>query len=337
MKITPLVAIDCMTYNHAPYIEDAMNGFSMQETDFPFVAVIVDDASTDGEQDIIIRYLNEYFDMKSARRWKTNDAHFIEAQHSQNHNCWFAVVLLNYNFYQLKKSKRPLIDEWEANAKYVAMCEGDDYWIKNDKLQQQVDFLESNQDYSMCYSAFKTIDNNGNDVIRENYEKAMQMSLSGNILPNLLVTNFILTCTTIFKQEVQKRFNDLKLEFGHDYTIFLIAATMGKCHYSTEATAAYRKTPNGAMATMSNQVSVWFHETKLFFYSGMMDGSIIIADHCKFIGMKKLIAKYCYFTDACMFKKRYLRIIKRNPKLWVYMPEFYLKHIIQKIKKLKYN
>lgn len=327
-----VVVIQCLTYNHAPYIEDAMKGFCMQETTFPYEAVIIDDASTDGEQEVILDYLNKHFDMPNAHQWETADAQFIEVQHCENTNCWFAVVLLKYNFYQLRKSKNILFAEWAANAKYVAMCEGDDYWIKNDKLQQQVDFLESNQDYSMCYSAFKTVDDKGKNIKRGNYEKAMQMSLSGNILPNLLVTNFILTCTTIFKQEVQNRFNDLKFEFGHDYTIFLIAATLGKCHYSPQATAAYRKTPTGSMATKSNKVSTWFHETKLFFYNGLMVGSIKIADQCKFKGMKKLIAKYCYFTNVDKFRKRYMSIIKRNPQLWIYLPEFYLKHLFQKIK-----
>ena len=58
-----LVRVSCMTYNHAPYIVDAMNGFCMQETDFPFVCTIMDDASTDGEQEVIKKYLTDHFDL----------------------------------------------------------------------------------------------------------------------------------------------------------------------------------------------------------------------------------------------------------------------------------
>ena len=58
-----LVCVRSYTYNHAPYIEDAMNGFSMQQTNFPFVCVIVDDASTDGEPEVIMNYLNCHFDL----------------------------------------------------------------------------------------------------------------------------------------------------------------------------------------------------------------------------------------------------------------------------------
>lgn len=146
-----MVHIDCITYNHAPYIEDAMNGFCMQKTSFPFVATIIDDSSTDGESEIIKNYLNENFDMAHARTWETDDAYFIEATHKENLHCTFAVVLLKYNFWEAKKSKKPLIAEWADNVKYTAICEGDDYWTSSEKLQIQVDFLENHPDYSMCF------------------------------------------------------------------------------------------------------------------------------------------------------------------------------------------
>ena len=58
-----LVGIRCYTYNHAPYIEYALNGFTMQQTNFPFIAMVVDDASTDGEQKVISSYVEKYFDI----------------------------------------------------------------------------------------------------------------------------------------------------------------------------------------------------------------------------------------------------------------------------------
>lgn len=58
------VRVYCSTFNHSPYIEDAMNGFCMQETNFPFVAIIIDDASTDGEPEVIKQYLQEHFDLE---------------------------------------------------------------------------------------------------------------------------------------------------------------------------------------------------------------------------------------------------------------------------------
>lgn len=144
------VNIRCVTFNHAPYIEDAMNGFCIQRTTFPFVATIIDDASTDGVQEVIKAYLDAHFDMLQARQWETDDANFIEAHHKENKNCTFAVVLLKYNFYSIKKDKAPIIKEWTERVNYLAYCEGDDYWTDPQKLQKQVEFLENHPDIIVC-------------------------------------------------------------------------------------------------------------------------------------------------------------------------------------------
>ena len=153
MDTMPFLArVHCITYNHAPYIIDAMNGFSMQQTDFPFVCTIIDDASTDGEPDVIKQYLEQHFDLddeSTVRNEETDDYVLTFAQHKTNKNCFFAVLYLKYNHYSIKKSKDPYIKEW-MNSKYIALCEGDDYWTHPKKLQKQVDFLEANQDFVMC-------------------------------------------------------------------------------------------------------------------------------------------------------------------------------------------
>lgn len=144
----------CFTYNHAPYIVDAMNGFTMQVTTFPVVTVIVDDASTDGEQDIIRQYLVENF-QKPFRSAESDDYLLICANHKTNCNCLFVVFLLKYNHYSIKKSKFPYMAEWLDAAKYHAICEGDDYWIEPHKLQLQVDFLDAHPQHSHCIHAFR--------------------------------------------------------------------------------------------------------------------------------------------------------------------------------------
>lgn len=144
-----LVCIKCLTYNHASFIVNAMNGFTMQETTFPFMTIIVDDASTDGEQDIISGYLKEHFE-NPYHKEETEYAHIICAQHKTNRNCQFVVFFLKYNHHSIKKPKNPYISEWLDNSKYCATCEGDDYWIYQKKLQKQIDFLESNDDFVMC-------------------------------------------------------------------------------------------------------------------------------------------------------------------------------------------
>ena len=154
-----LIRVDCITFNQASYIEAAMNGFCIQDTNFPFVCTIIDDASTDGEPEVIRRYLAEHFainDEKTARKEETDDYVMQFAQHKTNKNCFFAVFFLKYNHYSIKKSKLPYLTDWE-DTKYVAICEGDDYWIDPLKLQKQFDFMESHPECSMCFHASRKL------------------------------------------------------------------------------------------------------------------------------------------------------------------------------------
>ena len=147
------VAVKCCTYNQAQYITDALNGFVMQETDFPFVCCIIDDASTDGEQEVIRKYVAENFDLSEpdvAYEKETDDAYIMYARHKSNKNCFFAVLYLKKNLFHENEKKIGLISEWMDNTDYIALCEGDDYWTDPSKLQKQVDYLEHNKNISIA-------------------------------------------------------------------------------------------------------------------------------------------------------------------------------------------
>jgi len=173
-----IVRAHCATYNHSAYITDAMNGFVMQQTDFPFVCTIIDDASTDGEQDVIRRYVEDNFDLQEASVAYEKDAdygHIIFARHKTNKNCYFAIILLKENHYSQRKSKAPYLTEW-MDTKYIALCEGDDYWTDSLKLQKQVDFLEKHTDYSLCCHRYKTYNQNDgtwdDDYVKQLFEES---------------------------------------------------------------------------------------------------------------------------------------------------------------------
>ncbi|NWO01557.1 MAG: glycosyltransferase family 2 protein [Idiomarinaceae bacterium] len=117
----PLVSINCITYNHASYIEDALIGFLRQETDFPIEILVHDDASTDGTADIIRKYEALYPKL-------IKPIYQSENQYSKGFR------LMPYN------ARRAL-------GTYIAMCEGDDYWTDASKLNKQVTFLENNREY----------------------------------------------------------------------------------------------------------------------------------------------------------------------------------------------
>ena len=137
----PLVAIRCITYNHEPYIRDALEGFVMQQTNFPFVAIVHDDASTDCTADIIREYAAKY-------------PHIIKP------------IYETENQYSKGDGSMPRMMNRAVvatGAKYIALCEGDDYWTDPLKLQKQVDFLESHPDYSLVFHSVKFINEFGHE------------------------------------------------------------------------------------------------------------------------------------------------------------------------------
>lgn len=151
------VCVSCFTYNQASYILECLNGFTIQETTFPFVCTIVDDASTDGEQDVIKKYLEDNFNLDDhsvVRNEETEDYVLTFAQHKTNINCYFAVLFLKYNHYSIKKTKLPYLLEWQEYSKYIAKCEGDDFWTHPLKLQKLTAFLESHPKYVLACHRF---------------------------------------------------------------------------------------------------------------------------------------------------------------------------------------
>ena len=166
------VYVSCMTYNQSAYIKDALDGFCKQQTSFPFVCGIIDDASTDGEAKVIRDYLDEHFELSDStvvKRDETDDYLRIFARHKDNKNCFFAVVFLKYNHYR-KRSKDPYVAEWKEKAQYIALCEGDDFWIDPNKLLKQVNFMECHPEHSLCFCAHKELYITGRVVLNQRYD-----------------------------------------------------------------------------------------------------------------------------------------------------------------------
>lgn len=134
-------SIFCLTYNHAPYIREALDGFLMQKTDFDFNIFIYDDASTDGTSDIVREYQKKY-------------PNIIQA--------YISPVNL-YRKPERRRIVRALYDQY-LTGEYIAVCEGDDAWTCEDKLQIQVDFLENNANCMMTAHAAKWINYAENTV-----------------------------------------------------------------------------------------------------------------------------------------------------------------------------
>lgn len=248
-----MVGVRCYTFNQSKYILDALNGFVMQQTNFPFVIMVVDDASTDGEQDVIARFISEQFnttDSSVAYEKETDYAHLSYAQHKINKNCYIAALYLKENHYSQRKAKSPYLSEWRDNIKYEALCEGDDYWIDALKLQKQVDFLEENEEYGLVHTCVQYVNTN-NEIIpppSSFYKNINDRIFDGYIWAYYLRNpGFILTCSCCYRVSL------LKNEFTFfDHGLFMSIARYSKVFCLHEKSVAYRRNPEGVMMTNDN-------------------------------------------------------------------------------------
>ena len=246
----------CATYNHENYIADALNGFAMQQTTFPVVYTIVDDASTDRNAEVIREFVNENFDLSNAADAFERDAdygHVTFAQHKTNKNCYFAVIYLWENHYSQRKSKNPYLTEW-MNTKYVAICEGDDYWTDPLKLQKQVDILEADETLMAVATNSKVVDKEGNEL------KAKQ----DNVVPNNKQGRYDLrsfmynvhhypTATICYRRthtdEISKMTRHTANPYLGDWTKWICLHIFGDFYYLDEVTSAYRINPTSLTHT----------------------------------------------------------------------------------------
>ena len=242
-----LVRVRCMTFNHSAYIREALDGFCIQETAFPFICTIIDDASTDGEQDIIMSYLQEHFntsDDNVVRQEDTGDYKLIFAHHKQNVNCHFAIIFLKYNHYSINKPKWNYISEWD-DVKYEAICEGDDFWYSPHKLQQQVDFMEKHPDHSLCFHANYNLYSDKRKKECHPYNHDVEVvSIEDLILGGggVMATNSMFYLGTKSRNWPEWA---IKCRVG-DAPLMLILATRGKVGYINELMSCYRVASNGS-------------------------------------------------------------------------------------------
>lgn len=237
------VRIVCRTFNQAQYIKDAMDGFCMQKTNFPFVAIIIDDASTDGEPIIISQYLEDHFDMAHAQYDENDDAKRIAAVHKGNPNCHFLVILLKYNFYSIKKAQYPLYKGWYENVPYIATCEGDDYWIDPDKLQNQVNFLNEHEEYGLVYTDYNRLDQTGNkDALYKSMFKSGKNTIILSFQDHLKLRGYIAPMSWVYRSKYSSVSNEYKGEKATDGTFVFALELMlhTKVYYLNKVTSVYR-------------------------------------------------------------------------------------------------
>ena len=217
---SPLVSIWCVTYNHAPYIRDAIEGFLMQETNFGYEIVIHDDASTDGTANILREYEEMYPERIKVYYQPTNTFHRRDVRKIRND---IAKNLLH--------------------GKYIAYCEGDDYWIDSKKLQKQVDYMESHQEcYCIGHNAIKRDYSTGEEYIINNKFKSGDVPVRQILFQDevYLPTASIMTRGLIGDE----RFDFHKV--NGDELLKLLCAVRGRIYYIDEVMSVYRFKTEGS-------------------------------------------------------------------------------------------
>ena len=214
-KFNPvLVSISCATYNHAPFIRQCFEGFLMQKTNFSFEILIHDDASTDGTADIIREYEKNYPEIFFPIYQKEN-------QYSKKN---IKGINTTFNFPR-------------AKGKYIALCEGDDYWTDPCKLQKQVDFLEANPNFNLCCHDWEV---NTNGVITSSpvYYKYKEIKFFNfETLPWIWITktNTLLYRNKVFDFSILQRY-----QYSRDVHIVYHLLKNGKGVFFPQIMSGYR-------------------------------------------------------------------------------------------------
>lgn len=229
---TPLVAIHCLVYNHEPYLRDCFEGFVKQKTNFPFVAVVHEDVSTDGSAAIIREYEAKYPHIfkpiyETENQYRKPDGSLVRVMNQA-------------------------IDS--TGAKYVAMCEGDDYWIDPLKLQRQVDILEADESLMAVVSDTSIVDNHS-QVLNPKRGGVVKGDVEGKYtLRDFFNNNHQYPTASVLyrnthKDEVRAKFAHTRNAYLGDWTMWICLHIFGDFYFINEPMVAYRINPTSVTHT----------------------------------------------------------------------------------------
>lgn len=217
----PLVSICCITYNHCDFIRQCLDGFIMQKTDFAFEIIVHDDASTDGTTDIVKEYEMKYPKL-------------------------FKVIIQKEN--QYSKGVNILSNVFScATGKYIAYCEGDDYWTDPLKLQKQVDVMENNR-FSICCHDYVKVDESGRKMSDGCGFKELQINLEDFVRREDLILQPL---TVLFRRSMFESDEYAKYDCAKDITLYYHLLKKGDAFIIPEIMGCYRVHLGGVYSSAS--------------------------------------------------------------------------------------
>lgn len=264
-----LVSVCSTTYNMEAYIAQALDSWLSQETSFPFEIIISDDGSTDGTCDVVRRYMKVYDNIR-----------LISTGH-------------------IGKMPNFIRSLQACTGKYIALCDGDDYWIDSHKLQKQFDFMESNPDFEECFtnSWVLTVETGEKKVAKT---QVWNIATTSGLLLHRDNDNVQMspghTSTFFYRNQYLKEYP--KWMYGDvmtDFPLYMLMSKYGKAKFINEITSVYRHRMNGVSSlnfsrehSWRRRIFVYKHINRDFNYQFSRQINPIIADYYFALG------KYLY-------------------------------------------
>ncbi|MFW6272456.1 MAG: glycosyltransferase [bacterium] len=231
-KIEPLVSVTIATYQHKNFIEECLDGVLMQKTNFPIEIIIGEDGSTDGTREICIDYAEKHPDkIRLFLRDRKTSQYYDD---NGNFVCRFNGIW----------------NRMSVRGKYLAFCEGDDYWIDPLKLQKQVDFLENNLEYGLVITDFNIMHQSSGKIEESLFKnQPKKYPICKSLDEFLLAAGFMAPCTWVCRKE----FLPVGISVDTTFTWLLDILATSKLHVLPDVTAVYRVLPESASHSSSLQ------------------------------------------------------------------------------------
>ena len=237
----PLVSISIITYNHEKYIAEAIDSVLMQEVNFSYEIIIGDDFSTDNTAEILKKYQQKYPDR-------------------------IQLILHPRDYDNIPGRINNITNLYACRGKYIAMLDGDDVWLNNNKLQTQIEFLENNTDYTLTFHHAILSYPNGDRIPY----KTVKPFLEGNQLEfahaDIVKDWFAQTSSLVFRNHLIGEFPEWFWEvYSADYAIQLLLSKQGKVRYFPELdvkrrfhTKSFTAVNQGKIATVKLRINEYY-------------------------------------------------------------------------------
>ncbi len=287
-----VVSVSCMTYNHESYIRDCLEGFVNQKTNFKFEVIVHDDASTDKTADIVREYEKKYPDI-------IKPIYQTENQHSRGIN-------------KFKTFVYPVV-----KGEYIALCEGDDYWIDENKLQKQFDAMQLHPEVDICSHRAIMVEAATKIKIKDIAPKDSDtvITVSDVILGD---GDYVATNSLFYRKSMIDKDYKFYKQAGLDYSLQIAGSLRGGMLYLNDSMSAYRifsigswserirKNPQMRYQNCTNVISMLntLNEETQFEYDKAILHMISKYESVIFLQQKKF---------RKLFTKRYIRIYMNMP------------------------